>query len=83
MKKLKNRGQGGLAMAIASGAVVLIVVVIVLGSFFNSVGDNLDAPATAALGNVTNYTWIAVGLVAVGLVIVGGFGLLGLMGRRE
>lgn len=84
MKKLQNRGQGALATAVGSTAIILVITVIVLGTLFTSAGTIATTTrATAAIGNVTNYTWIAVGLVSVGLVIIGGFGLLGLMGKQR
>jgi hypothetical protein len=85
--KLKNKGQAQLAMAIATTAIVLIVVVIVIGVLTANLSVGLTGAALAAYNNVnshlifltgsgTNYVWIGLTLVAVGIIILAGMGYL-------
>lgn len=79
MKTLKSKGQAQLAMTIATMAIVLVVVVIVLGQLTANLGTGLTGAALAAYGNVTAYTWTGIQLVAIGIIIVAGMGLIGMM----
>ena len=82
MKHLKKKGQAaaGMAITIATMAIVLVVVVIVVGNLT----ANLTVPAgsaTAAYNNVTYYTWQGLTLVAIGIILVAGMGLIYMLTR--
>jgi hypothetical protein len=91
--KMKDKGQADLAITIASTAIMIIVVVLVLGQLLpiggtsvggqNSTGYAANAAAYAAWSNVSAYTWTGVQLGAIGLIIVAGFGIIGLMMFRH
>lgn len=74
----------GLAITIATMAIVLIVVVIVIANLTTNLSAGLTGAGLAAYNNVTYYTWVGLQLVAIGLIIVAGMGLIYLMlgGRR-
>lgn len=76
---MDNKGQADLAINIATLAVVLVVVVIVLGQLTGSLGTGLTGAALAAYNNVTGYAWTGIQLTAIGIIIVAGFGLIGMM----
>lgn len=77
---LKKRGQAaaGMAISIATVAVVLIVVTVVLGQLFNTAASSTASStvATAAYNNITYYTWQGLTLVAIGLILMAGMGLI-------
>jgi hypothetical protein len=81
--KTDNKGQADLAITIATLAVVLVVVVIVLGQLTANLGNGLTGNALAAYGNVTSYAWTGIQLTAIGIIIVAGFGLIGMMMFRH
>lgn len=87
MKNPKDKGMvdgGGLAISIATTAIVLIVSVLVITQVV-SVGDTAVATSTTARvaeGNISNYIWTGVTLVSIGLVLVAGMGLVYYMMRR-
>ncbi len=70
-------------MAIATTAIVLIVVVIVIGVLTANLSVGLTGAALAAYNNVTNYVWIGLTLVAVGIIILAGMGLVSMMMTRR
>ena len=87
MKHLAKRGNAAhMAVTIASTALVLIVTSIVLGSLFTTAVENTGATtsdAGLAVGNVSAYTWQAIILLSVGLLIAAGFSLMMLLTHRK
>jgi len=81
LNRPKNKGQAQLAITIATMAVVLIVVTIVIAQLITSLGTGtgLTGQGLAAFNNITNYTWTGILLTAIGIIVVAGFGLIGLM----
>lgn len=82
---LKKKGQSSadIAMGIATMAIVLVVVVIVLGQITDSLNVGLSGAALAAYGNVTGYAWVGIQLAAIGIIIVAGMGLISMMIGRQ
>jgi len=78
---MTNRGQAQLAITIATIAIVLLVVTIVLAQLLPVLTDSTSSSTQAAMaaGNITNYTWTGILLTAIGIIVVAGFGLIGLM----
>lgn len=86
MKTLKNKGQAQLVLTIATTAIVLIVLVLVLGQLLTTATTAAGATTSAAgmaVGNISYYTWTGVTLVAIGLILVAGMGLIGMMLLRR
>jgi len=81
MKPLRNKGQANLAIAIATTAIVLFVLVIVLGQLTGlSTTVGLTGAALAAFNNVSSYTWTGTTLVAIGIIVLAGMGLISMIG---
>ena len=87
MKDPKNRGNAAtIAVTVASTAIVLIVAAIVLGSLFTSAYSTLGSATTqnttsawATVSNITVYSWQAIVLMAVGLILAAGVGLISML----
>ena len=81
--KLKNKGQANLAMGIATMAIVLVVVIIVIGQLTTNLGTGLTGASLAAYNNVTGYTWTGIQLAAVGIILIAGMGLISMLAFRR
>lgn len=76
---LKNKiGAGGVVVVLISMMVMLLVGIIVVNSLVNSQtpDSTWSADANATWTSVQTNIWIAFGLVAVGIIIVGAVAIL-------
>jgi hypothetical protein len=84
--KLRNRGNAGFAIAIATTAIILIVIVIVLSNMVPvavTAGGSTTSTAGLAIANISGYIYQGVVLVAIGVIIVAGLGLISYLGLRR
>ena len=80
LKKLlhNKRAVGGVVVALISMMVMLLVGIIVVNSLINSQvpDDDWTTEANSTWASVSANIWIAFGLVAVGIIIVGAVAIL-------
>lgn len=71
-------GAGGVVVVLISMMVMLLVGVIVVNSLVNSQtpDDTWSAEANSTWASVQSNIWVAFGLVAVGIIIVGAVAIL-------
>ena len=81
---LKDRGQVAASINIATMAIVLIIVVIVIGALTTNLGASLTGSTLDAYRNITGYTWQALILLSVGIILFAGMSLISMMyGKRQ
>jgi len=82
---LQNRGNAAAQMGItiATVAVVLIVCTVVLGQLFTTATDmaSVTSATGMAVANVSLYTWQGITLVAIGIILMAGMGLIFMLTR--
>ena len=80
--RMRNKGGGNLAIAIATVAIVLFVTTIILGSLFNTGTSTLSSntAALATFNNVSNYVWTSTTLMAIGVIVLAGMGVVAMIG---
>jgi len=86
-RKLGNRGMADQAIAIASTAIIIVVVVLVsaqlLATATSVSGSSTTSQAAYAIGNVSNYVYTGLPLLAVGLIVMAGMGLVGYLTMKR
>lgn len=84
-KKLRRNKKGlqGAVIAIVSTLILLFVGILVMTTFISSVtpDDTWSANANQTWSNVQSYSWTAIGLVAIGIIILGAVAILVVVGR--
>jgi len=78
-----RRGFKGIIIAVVSTLVLLFVAILVMTTFINSVTPDTTWSLTAntTWANVQSYSWTAIGLVAIGIIILGAVAILAIVGK--
>jgi hypothetical protein len=78
-----RRGFQGVIIAVVSTLILLFVSILVMTTFIANVSPDTTWSATANTTwiNVQSYSWTAVGLIAIGIIILGAVAILAIVGR--
>ena len=78
-----KKGLQGAIIAVVSTLILMFVGILVMTTFINSVtpDDTWSTTANTTWANVQSYSWTAVGLVAIGIIILGAVAILIVVGR--
>ena len=78
-----KKGLQGAIIAVVSTLILMFVGILVMTTFINSVTPDgtWSTTANATWTNVQSYSWTAVGLVAIGIIILGAVAILMIVGR--
>jgi len=78
-----KKGMQGVVVAVISTLVLLFVGILVMTTFINNVtpDDTWSDTANTTWTNVQSYSWTAIGLVAIGIIILGAVAILMIVGR--
>ena len=76
-----KKGLGVAVMAVVTTVVLLFVGILVMTTFISSVTPNSSwsTSANTTWTNVQSYAWTAIGLVAIGIIILGAVAILSIV----